>query len=94
MLQGTATISGAVRVDAPATDALELPGATLLQVIGGHVPDGHGGSIMARRRQRKLGGGGRGRPMAGWFSSTRVWPRHWLRQRRPREDGSRLPLAC
>jgi hypothetical protein len=33
VIQGTATIERAQRVDAPATDALELPGATLLQVI-------------------------------------------------------------
>lgn len=33
MIQGTGTIGDAVQVDAPATEALELPGATLLQVI-------------------------------------------------------------
>ena len=40
MIQGTATITSGVRVDAPATEPLELPGATLLQVIYEFAADG------------------------------------------------------
>jgi len=39
MIQGTATIDNAIRVDEPATEPFELPGSTLLQVIYEFSPE-------------------------------------------------------